>query len=186
MTPSQEQFIAKFKVSIEEKNLDPSTIRHKDIVGLARELKLRTPWALLLPFNLDQDKDITPNTIFDLRKLLADAKDPKTPTVIVYNNEDDPKILSKYDENVKEKDIITTSKRDSVIIVSNADEGGVIGVCKTFDTAWNVHKKYRFHDHGEFSNKKVAEEEFDKKGFLLLKSRNTKLFVIIERMKIGV
>ena len=185
MTETQKTFMNGLIASLLSDKKDLTSVVEEDIKSFSKSIKSRVPWALITPFRKTKEDP------FDLTSFEVSNSAPKgvavtTPTDIskaVTQTKPDTKILDKYDNmRSPEKPVFFSG----IIVVTNPNEGGVIGVCRTFDTAWNVHKQFRFHDHGEFTDMKVAEEEFNKKGFLVLKSSNAELYVMFEKHELGI
>lgn len=87
--------------------------------------------------------------------------------------------LDKYDDEFKIEHTPVHNMHGSVITVSTLD-GYIYGICRTFETAWEL--KYRvIHDCGEGNfTIKQAEKEFMKKGFLVIRSENSQIKVVLE------
>lgn len=101
----------------------------------------------------------------------------------------DPKLLDKYVDEVSEADTAratTTFKglAERAYLVMDYEARYVIGVTKSFDKAWDVLKMRLFHDFGEYTDKEGARSYIKKKGWVLLKARQSSLRVLILQIEI--
>lgn len=117
-------------------------------------------------------------------------REDKTPMRIVPS--EDPKLLDKYDEEVREEDKQTAVplsriKNARVFIVQDLGvDQYVLGVTKSFDIAWDKLRYKQFNDCGECTNKEEALKKINKDGFVVLKSLQSGLKVIIKAMELEV
>ena len=119
-------------------------------------------------------------------------REDKTPMRVIPST--DPKILDKYDEEVKDEDKQTavplsrfknSAARVYIVQDLNMDQY-VLGVTKSFDIAWDKLRYKEFNDCGEFIDKDAALKKINKDGFVVLKGLHSGLKVIIKAMELEV
>lgn len=109
-----------------------------------------------------------------------------------FTSSKDPALLDKYEDDesgiLHSQNAIRTdgfaSSRERVYVVQDYKNSFVIGITKSWDTAWDILKMRLFNDHGEFTDKDAAFARMQEKGYVLLKSSVGNLHCIIKQMKI--
>ncbi len=178
------------------KGIKNTAVSNIQVTAAAKASKCRSNWAFLASYLAEGETKVydfstvslsAPKTAINLGASVADAFD--RPQISM---KEDPKILAKYEdiELPDGGDLPSASNRgifdskETLIVVTNPDDGFVVGITRSFDTAWDILKKRRLHDNGEFTDKKVARKYFQEKGRLVLKGGNFNGYCVFEKVEV--
>ncbi len=184
MTDTQRKVVDGILVLINSGEADKANFTLDNFISVNKATGCRIPWKFFEANCLDKKK-----VIYDFSNLVAGDVPSPAPTPMkkssgsAVKSKQDVKILDKYTDKAKKKTSLFPGK-ETVIVVSDPDDGYVIGVTRKFSTAWGQLKTHRFHDHGEFTDMAVAEKVFLERGVLVLKSKQFDGFCMFEQQEV--
>ena len=196
MTDVQKKLLNAIISYCESEGIKKTSVSNIQVTAAAKANKCRSNWAFLASYLVEGETKVydfstvflsTPKTSVNIGDSVASA--PDKPQVSV---KEDPKILSKYEDKELPDggDLPSVSRRgifdskETLIVVSNPDDGFVVGITRSFDTAWDILKTRRFHDNGEFTDKEAARKYFQEKGRLVLKGGNFNGYCVFEKVEV--